>query len=171
MTCTRTEINHPTHFKTRYGPQLLTASVAHNAPQLALLADAIITSVNIQVFGLGQHVTDISPKENIVAISLLSNCTASLTILAAVWSKTSFAMTLLRITGHKTKVAVWVVIISINLAMSVNVVTTWVQCDPVEKGLDREVPGRCWDPRVNVYYGIFAGGEFDDLFLVFFSCV
>lgn len=47
---------------------------------------------------------------------------------------------------------------SMNLAMSVNVVTTWVQCYPptvaVEGGL------KCWDGRIGVYYGIFAGGEF-----------
>lgn len=129
--------------------------------QLALLGDAIITHLNIRLFHFGHHVTDIVPQSNLPTIGLLANLAASLAILAAVWSKTSFGMTLLRITGKKTKLAVWFIIISMNLAMTINVVTTWVQCYPVQKGWDREgVEGRCWDARVNAYYGIFAAGEF-----------
>ncbi|KAK3312689.1 hypothetical protein B0H66DRAFT_643870 [Apodospora peruviana] len=128
----------------------------HDVYIIPLLSDTVINIINIQTFGFGKHVSDLSPETNLATVSLLSSVSGSLAILAAVWSKTSFGMTLLRITGKKTKVAVWCIIVTMNLAMSVNVVTTWIQCWPVQRGWDREVPGSCWDPRVNAYYAIFA---------------
>jgi hypothetical protein len=41
--------------------------------------------------------------------------------------------------------------------MSISVLVTWIQCNPVEKVWDPvRVNGICWDTRVGVYYGVFA---------------
>lgn len=71
-------------------------------------------------------------------------------------------MTLLRITDGKTRAVVWFVMVSMNVAVSASIVVSWVQCDPLPGGWDKEVAvagGRCWDPRVNVYCMVFAAGE------------
>ena len=97
---------------------------------------------------------------NLPAIGLLSHLSGSLAIAGAVWSKTSFGITLLRIvTDRRTKAAVWFVIISMNLAMSVSVLVNWIQCNPIPKGWDGRVPGTCWEPRITAYYGVFAAGR------------
>jgi len=101
------------------------------------------------------HNSDINP-ENLPTIGLLTNISTSVVILGAVWSKTSFGMTLLRITEGGTKAGVWFIIVTMNLAMSISVLVTWIQCNPIPKGWDRSINGICWDPKVNAYYGVFA---------------
>ncbi|KAK1833996.1 hypothetical protein QBC39DRAFT_389658 [Podospora conica] len=124
---------------------------------LALVADTTINTINLDL-GFGMHLSDIPPA-HLPTIGLLSNVSTSLAFLGAVWSKTSFGMTLLRITDGRTKAAVWFVMVSMNAAVSASIVISWVQCDPLPRG-GRDVAvtaGRwCWDPRVNVYYMVFA---------------
>jgi hypothetical protein len=74
-----------------------------------------------------------------------------------VWSKTSFALTLLRITEGKMKYLIWFIIASMNLLMGTNALITWIQCYPVSKTWNRDEPGTCWDYRVNIVYGVVAG--------------
>lgn len=80
-------------------------------------------------------------------------------ILAAVWSKTSFAVTLLRFTEGYTKIAVWFCIVFMNIAMTLSAIFTWTKCDPPAKTWDPSVPGTCWDAAPTVGYSIFASGE------------
>lgn len=101
------------------------------------------------------HTSDIPPA-NLPNIGLLANLSSSLAIFGAVWSKTSFGMTLLRITEHGTRASVWFIIVTMNLAMSISVLVTWIQCNPIPRGWDRSINGICWDPRVSAYYGVFA---------------
>ncbi|KAK5662132.1 hypothetical protein OQA88_8037 [Cercophora sp. LCS_1] len=124
------------------------------AAWLALAADAGLNTYNLTL-GFGSHRTNI-PSQNLPTIGLLSNLSWSLAILGAVWSKTSFGMTLLRITEGATKACVWFIIVTMNLAMTISVLVTWIQCNPVQRGWDITVNGICWDARVNVYYGVFA---------------
>ncbi|KAK0737829.1 hypothetical protein B0T18DRAFT_354511, partial [Schizothecium vesticola] len=122
---------------------------------LALVADTIVNTINLDL-GFGLHLSAIPPLA-VPTITLLSNVSTSLAFLGAVWSKTSFGMTLLRITDGKTKAVVWFVMLSMNAAVSASIVVSWVQCDPLPKGWDKGITGgRCWDPRVNVYYMMFA---------------
>jgi len=125
--------------------------------QLALVADAAVNTVNLSL-GFGMHTSDIDPM-NLPGIGLLSNLSSSLAILGAVWSKTSFGMTLLRITENGTKAAVWFIIVTMNLAMTISVLVTWIQCNPIPKGWEKSISGVCWDPKVNAYYGVFAAGN------------
>ncbi|KAK3377347.1 hypothetical protein B0T24DRAFT_701790 [Lasiosphaeria ovina] len=123
---------------------------------LALLADAIINTI-CKPLGLGMHLRDINP-DNLSTLAFLGYLGASFSMLGAVWSKTSFALTLLRIaTSKKMKVAVWSIILTMNLTMTANVILTWVQCNPIPKGWNMAIPGSCWDLKINAYYGVFAG--------------
>ena len=76
---------------------------------------------------------------------------------AVVWSKTAFAITLLRLTEGKLKAFVWFVIISMNLTMFFEIVFVWAKCTPVERTWNKMVPGECWDPLAVNIYGAVAG--------------
>jgi len=82
-----------------------------------------------------------------------------MSILAAVLSKTSFAVTLLRFMEGHMRMLLWAIIVSMNIAMDLNAIFGWVNCMPVQKGWLPDVPGVCWAPEAYADYGIFAGGE------------
>ncbi|KAF6814460.1 hypothetical protein CSOJ01_04011 [Colletotrichum sojae] len=127
------------------------------ASWLALLIASALTSVNVSL-GFGKHVFQINPV-NFPAIGLNGQIVSTISISAAVWSKTSFAMTLLRIEGKGwTRYLIWFAIVSMNLLMGMNAMAGWIQCAPIEKYWHPDLPGRCWDPKVAAYYGVFAAG-------------
>ncbi|OAA56197.1 hypothetical protein SPI_07808 [Niveomyces insectorum RCEF 264] len=124
---------------------------------VALLASTVVSTWSVAQ-GEGLHVWDV-PVENYSLIGLLGNLTGTFSILAAVWSKTSFALTLLRLmTGRQMRVVLWLAIASINVAMGLNAVFLWVRCMPLVKTWNPTVPGTCWAPQVYPIYGIFAAG-------------
>jgi hypothetical protein len=114
------------------------------------------TSVSV-AWGFGKHMSDVDPA-NLTAISLNSNIASTFSILAAVLSKTSFALTLLRITERYTKMCVWVIIAIMNASMWVCALFTWIKCNPPRKTWDYTVPGTCWDASVMTAYSIFSAG-------------
>lgn len=75
--------------------------------------------------GFGRHLYDVDPPSNIPAIGRLGQVQLTLSILSAVWSKTSFAVTLLRLvqTRPAFKAVVWFVIVTINLFMILGIVS------------------------------------------------
>ncbi|TDZ24740.1 hypothetical protein Cob_v002411 [Colletotrichum orbiculare MAFF 240422] len=127
------------------------------ASWLALFVSSIISSVNVSL-GFGKHVFEVNPA-HFPAMGLNSQVASTVSIAAAVWSKTSFAMTLLRIESKGwTRYLIWFAIVSMNLFMGLNALAGWVQCAPIEKNWHPDLPGKCWDPKVATYYGVFAAG-------------
>ncbi|KAH8904155.1 hypothetical protein BR93DRAFT_946918 [Coniochaeta sp. PMI_546] len=125
------------------------------ASWLAFVVDVICVSVSISL-GFGKHISAIDAS-HLQTTQILGNVAASASILGAVWSKTSFGVTLLRIAEGRMKPAIWFIILSMNLLMGVHALIPWIQCNPVAKTWNRDEPGSCWDPRVNIVYGILAG--------------
>lgn len=107
--------------------------------------------------GLGKHVYA-APVENLSSLALIGNVTGSLSILAAVWSKTSFALTLLRLLQGKLRALVWFIIVSSNVAMGLNALFVWIRCIPVSKTWNVYEEGSCWEPHVYPNFGMFAAG-------------
>jgi hypothetical protein len=132
--------------------------VWRGAWQFCLVAGAAIITHNVGL-GFGHHIYDIDPA-NIVSIGLYNELLSTTAIFAALFSKTSFGLTLLRITNGWLKATVWFSIVSLNLALGAGALITWIQCAPVQKGWDTKLAGTCWDPRVNVYYGVAAASTF-----------
>jgi hypothetical protein len=104
------------------------------------------------------HVFAIEPS-HLPTIQIFGNVAFTATVLATVWSKTSFGITLLRITDGKMKPVIWFILVSMNMAMHIHALFPWIQCDPISKGWNRDEPGSCWDPKVNVIYGVFASSR------------
>lgn len=87
---------------------------------------------------------------------LPTSVAGTLSIVAAVWSKTSFGITLLKITDGWIKKLTWYCIISMNVAMGLSALFPWVSCTPIRKVWDLYTEGTCWDPRITTYYDIFS---------------
>ena len=82
-------------------------------------------------------------------------------IIAAVWSKSSFAITLLPISDGWTRRTVWFILISVNIVFGVNATIQLVQCWPPEKIWHQTIPGTCWiSPGFVRGYNTFVAGEF-----------
>lgn len=108
--------------------------------------------------GFGKYPCDISPASNLSRITLEGGGFGSaFMILAVVWSKTSFGITILRLTRDKLRVFVLAVVVGMNVAMLLQAVFVWVKCTPVEKNWKPWVEGRCWELRVSNGYGVFSG--------------
>jgi len=109
---------------------------------------------------MGSHMADIAPADFREAVKILY-AGELFAIFAVAISKTSFAVTLLRLaTQPWQRWGLWYIIGSINLIMGLCGLFQYIQCSPVSKIWDITVPGTCWDPMVTIRYALFAGCEF-----------
>lgn len=110
--------------------------------------------------GLGRHVEDV-PLENLGQIGLRGNINGTFSIIAAALSKTSFALTLLRLMGKEkwARNFLWFAMISMNVFMFANALFQWIKCWPVSKTWNPSEPGTCWPAGIQTRYGLFAGGK------------
>jgi len=129
---------------------------------LCLVAQTSLITFNTTI-GYGKHIWDFHPN-NLSAFLLVSNTSGFFSILAAMWSKTSFAITVLRISsseGRKMKWFIWFIIVSINASLGFGALSTYLQCTPVEKlWMPLMKGGKCWPKEVIINYNIFTAGEF-----------
>jgi hypothetical protein len=82
------------------------------------------------------------------------------TLIAIPVSKTSFSITLLRLSTKKwQKWFIWFVIVSVNIVYWLCGIFLLVQCQPIEKNWNKTMNGKCWQSSVQDNYSIFAGGR------------
>ncbi|KAH8843581.1 hypothetical protein MCOR27_010509 [Pyricularia oryzae] len=125
------------------------------AAWLLLLVDASLTTYVVKL-GYGKHAWDV-PFENVDAQALIGLICTTLAITSAAWSKTSFALTLLRIAGKRVKIVIYFLIFSMNTLMGVGALLMWVNCKPLRKAWQPMIEGYCWDRQLDVIFGIFSG--------------
>ena len=91
---------------------------------------------------------------------ILINARASVTNTSLAWSKTSFAVTLLRLSSGMTKAFIWFIIISLNITIIVAALVPWIQCNPIARTWDFTVAGpeACWAPGIGPKVWIGLGG-------------
>ncbi|KAK4213408.1 hypothetical protein QBC37DRAFT_423055 [Rhypophila decipiens] len=129
------------------------------ASWLTIIATDILTTILVFEFKLGKHSWDleVSPV-NFAKFIILLSARASFTLTALGWTKTAFAITLLRLTEGITRTFVWFIIISLNVTTIISGLVPWIQCSPLEKTWDpmtRE--GQCWAPKVGTKIWIGMG--------------
>jgi hypothetical protein len=130
------------------------------AVQVCSTIETALLSYSVRL-GYGYHIWDIPPELILSVPDLLKviNLAGTFSLTAAIWSKTSFALTMLRLTQGWMKVLVWFIIISMNIAMGLSALFIWVQCSPIEKSWNPFMDGgTCWPPYVLVHYNIFSAG-------------
>ena len=131
------------------------ADDATTRPQVCIIIESSLLSY-MTTLGYGRHIWDFDLR-NMQPIMLPITVGGTFSVTAAVWSKTSFGITLLGITDGWTRKLTWFCIISMNVLMFLSALFPWIACRPVRKSWDLTVVGgRCWDPRVTVYYNIFS---------------
>ncbi|KAM5368768.1 hypothetical protein ACJZ2D_009322 [Fusarium nematophilum] len=122
------------------------------------LAVAVALAVHVVTLGFGKDVSEVDPA-NVPEIALVATINGIFSVFAATWSKTSFALTLIRLQGGWINRLLWVVIVSMNIIMNLVIIFSFVKCTPAQKVWHSNMPGKCWNPLVATYYNIFAGGE------------
>ena len=81
-------------------------------------------------------------------------------MIAPVLSKTSFILTLSRISGTKLKIALWVIAVTMNLLQAGAIIVQWAQYTPIEKVWQPWLPeGTCWPYQINLGMSMGASGE------------
>ncbi|KAK4174463.1 hypothetical protein QBC36DRAFT_218389 [Triangularia setosa] len=101
------------------------------------------------VVGLG-YGRQVIPVENFPFFPIPVNILSTLLIIANLWGKTSFALTLLRIPERWMRACVWCILISLTGTLVVSAVMVWISC------LDFKLRGRCVPVDVSIRYNIFS---------------
>ncbi|KAK4214239.1 hypothetical protein QBC37DRAFT_462362 [Rhypophila decipiens] len=131
---------------------------------ICFLVEGILTH-RVILHGFGRYPCDIpNPEHNFAIISLEgNNLGATFTILAIMWSKTAFAVVLLRLVqqeqgrkGIVLKTMVWFTIGMVNILMGLQIIMIWVKCNPPAKAWNPMLEGSCWDQRVINFAGVFS---------------
>lgn len=110
--------------------------------------------------GLGMHFdalrgTDINTAGE-DGLQLIVVIATVFSVIGASWSKTSFALTLLRITTGTIHYVIWFIIISMNIVLTFNAVLQFLWCQPASVAWSGGQGGTCWSKGVIVYYSIAA---------------
>lgn len=125
------------------------------ASWIMLLAYAGITSWCVHV-GLGSHGNNNAPQSPLQMSVVIATVFSTL---GAAWSKTSFAITLLRITRDGNRVvywAVWCIIVTMNLVLIFNAIIGFIWCNPAPAAWNAEIESKCWDRRIVLHYAVFG---------------
>lgn len=119
-------------------------------------------SINTYIvsLGFGNHVWTIS-DENLRTINLNTILVATFGIIATTTSKSSFAVTLYRIsTDAWMKYLLIFIIVTINVSMNLVWIFGFAKCSPLERVFDKSVEGTCWDPKKLLKFQLFAACEY-----------
>lgn len=108
-------------------------------------------------FGLGTHHYNISIAGNNQShVQLVVVIATVFSVMGASWSKTSFAIMLLRITQGTIKYVIWFIMISMNLILTFNAILQFVWCQPAYVAWNSGQGGTCWSRDVIVSYSVAA---------------
>ena len=107
--------------------------------------------------GLGHHGWDLRIPDLAKFLKII-NARATITLTTIGWTKTSFGITLLRLTKDRTKAVVWFCIITINITTFVSALVPWIQCMPLSKVWNPMEDGSCWAPGTGTTLWVGLGG-------------
>jgi hypothetical protein len=98
--------------------------------------------------------------ENLPKMPFVAVFAGFFSVLAAAWSKTSFGLTLLRLSqGWIIKGVIWFIIITMNGIMGTAMLFMWIKCRPFAKVWDSQLDGWCIDPETIVTLYQWSAGE------------
>jgi hypothetical protein len=125
---------------------------------VTLVIDVAVVTHLVVDYTYGHHTWDFRAPD-IDRFFLVVAVRATFTVTAIAWTKTAFALTMLRLTDGWIKRALWFIIITMNAALGITALFFWIPCTPVQKSWTPTMQGTCWDPAVVLYYNIFSGGK------------
>ncbi|KAE9378867.1 hypothetical protein N431DRAFT_540615 [Stipitochalara longipes BDJ] len=122
---------------------------------ICLLVVTCCISANIS-YGFGRHMVDID-RSRLQYVGLLGLISSVFSLLAAIYSKVSFALTLFRLSNFGMRVLLCFIIFSVHIALGGTALISFIQCTPVARNWDYLVEGKCWDKNIFVTYAVAAG--------------
>lgn len=125
-----------------------------DGPKLLLVVHSSISTYAVQI-GFGRHAA-VVPQDNLLTLVLLVSVTGIFTLFAAACSKTSFAITLLRLTNGWLKIVIWAIVVSLNLVLFINAILPFVRCIPIEASWNSAAGGTCFDINITIHFSLFA---------------
>lgn len=131
------------------------------AAWLAIFGGSIIISITVGM-GYGKHIWDV-PFEDLPHLFKVFSVAGTLSICSSVWSKTSFALTILRLTDGWLRKVIWGIIITMNLFMGGTALINYIRCWPLDKLWDftGALPGTCWPMdavnKYNTFSAVYSG--------------
>ncbi|KAK5653008.1 hypothetical protein OQA88_9294 [Cercophora sp. LCS_1] len=102
------------------------------------LTACILLSVMVSM-GFGRHPWDLAREVS----TPITMARMTLTVTGAVWSKTAFAITILRLGEGRMRLPLWSIIVSLNIIAAVYAMMPWVGCHPVQKAWIPKMEGEC----------------------------
>ncbi|WQF84834.1 hypothetical protein CDEST_09848 [Colletotrichum destructivum] len=93
--------------------------------------------------------------DNISVLAIIGLASITCSFVGQVWSKTAFAISLLRMCDGWKKAFVWFSIISMNVLFTFSALSFWIGCVPLEKRWKPFSEGTCYDLKWVVSFGIF----------------
>lgn len=109
------------------------------------------------LLGYGLHTEDV-PVQNWQYLGILGAITGTTSVLHAMFSKVSFAVTLLRLTDGWLKRFIWFIIITLTVGQFSSFFIFWLRCDPPNSTWNPHIKAKkCWDSESFLSYSI-AGG-------------
>ncbi|KAH7024236.1 hypothetical protein EDB80DRAFT_560096 [Ilyonectria destructans] len=149
-------------FKTHRGlwwdDHILLGSWVANDKQICLLVHISLVSHSVVHLQYGVRDWYFPPKNYIPLLKLVA-AGHPFMLTSIIWSKTSFGVTLLRITDGWMKRTVWFLIITTNIFLGFSILIFYIQCRPIKASWDPTVKGVCWDRDGVIKYHIFSGGK------------
>ncbi|KAK2766965.1 hypothetical protein FQN54_006281 [Arachnomyces sp. PD_36] len=123
---------------------------------LLIVYTSLLTAAVVN--GLGRHILTIQPPTKAVMALKEAYIGIVIIVIGCSLSKTSFAITLLRIVSQKWQIVVlWFIIVTMNLVMLLCAVFYIAQCENPESLWNQKVKSKCWDPAFATNFAIFAG--------------
>lgn len=127
------------------------------ASWVALAVSAATTSVCVAL-DYGKHSYDIDPN-NLPKMPFVAVFAGFFSVLAAAWSKTSFALTLIRLSERWMKVMIWFIVITVNGILGTAMLFMWIKCRPIGKIWDETLDGRCIPPETIITLFQWSAGK------------
>ncbi|KAK1570306.1 uncharacterized protein LY79DRAFT_677739 [Colletotrichum navitas] len=124
------------------------------ASWVILVADAALTEFIIKS-RFGRPGFPIN-ADNISVLAIVGLASITCSFVGQVWSKTAFAISLLRMCDGWKKSFVWFAIISMNILFAFSASSFWIGCVPLKKRWDIFSDGTCYDLKWVVSFGIFV---------------
>ena len=125
--------------------------------KILLLVSCASSTANARI-GFGLPIFQV-PLENFLLFGIQSNISGFTSLIAVVWSKTSFGITLLRLSDGWMRWFIIVLLVLLNITHYISAIFFWVSCNPPAKTWDFTREGECWPAHVTVNYSLFVGGK------------
>lgn len=129
---------------------------------LAMILATVDTAINIPevLRGEGRHEYYLTPDARIETLKL-NDLTIPFVVMSPCFSKISICLFLLRIIGdanaRKKRRFLQSMIIILFFINTLDIITVLVQCRPLGKLWDPQIPGACWNPKVQAGFAYMQG--------------